>query len=85
MLFSLGVLKNKKILITGGTGFFGKNLCEYLNYLNNTHHLNLKIYVMARREEILPGVEFIQQDLTKEIKTHLQRSRSRLGLRRDVK
>lgn len=27
---------------------------------------------MARREEILPGVEFIQQDLTKEIKTHLQ-------------
>lgn len=68
MLFSEELLRGKKILITGGTGFLGKNLCEFLIHLNTNYNLKLTIYVMARRNENLFGVEFIQHDLTEEYK-----------------
>ena len=41
-------LKNKTILITGGTGFFGKWLVETLSYLNQTEKLNLKVILITR-------------------------------------
>lgn len=41
-------LKNKTILITGGTGFFGKWLVETLSYLNQAEKLNLKVILITR-------------------------------------
>lgn len=58
-------LKGKSILITGGSGFFGKNLCEALNLLNKKLDLGLSISAMARNPIVQEGVEFIQQDVTK--------------------
>lgn len=57
-------LKNKTILITGGTGFFGKNLCLALVALNFSKNLGMKIYALARTQVILEGVQFIQHDVT---------------------
>lgn len=34
---SLGVLRNKKVLVTGGAGFIGSNLCDHL--VNNKNHV----------------------------------------------
>ncbi len=58
-------LENKTILITGGSGFFGKSLCEALNNLNQRKNLGMKIYALARNPISLEGIEFIQQDVTK--------------------
>lgn len=41
-------LKGKSILITGGTGFFGKWLLGYLSYANQAHNLNLTLFVLSR-------------------------------------
>lgn len=57
-------LKGKSILITGGSGFFGKNLCSALVSLNASQNLNLKIYALARTPVIQEGVHFIQHDVT---------------------
>jgi nucleoside-diphosphate-sugar epimerase len=57
-------LKDKSILITGGSGFFGKNLCSALVAVNASLDLNLKIYALARTKVELPGVQFIQQDVS---------------------
>jgi UDP-N-acetylglucosamine 4-epimerase len=35
-VFGEGMIKNKKILVTGGAGFIGSNLCETLLELNNS-------------------------------------------------
>ena len=48
---SLQELKNKTILITGGTGFVGKWLTEMVCYLNAEHKLNIKLYLLARDAE----------------------------------
>jgi len=45
---SLLELKNKTILVTGGTGFMGKWLAEMVCYLNAEHKLNCKLYLLAR-------------------------------------
>lgn len=59
-------LKDKSILITGGSGFFGKNLCSALMNFNKTQNLNLKIYALARTPTTQEGVHFIQQDVTQD-------------------
>lgn len=41
-------LKNKKIFITGGTGFFGKWMLESLLFANDLHKLNVKATVLTR-------------------------------------
>ena len=41
-------LKNSKILITGGTGFFGKSILSALLYLNLSLNLNIRIFVLSR-------------------------------------
>ena len=70
---SLQELKNRTILITGGTGFVGKWLTEMVCYLNAEHKLNLKLYLLARDTESFktevphlaknPCVNLIQQDV----------------------
>ncbi|MBC7428730.1 MAG: NAD(P)-dependent oxidoreductase [Bacteriovorax sp.] len=57
-------LKNKCILITGGSGFFGKNLCSALVTLNISKKLGMKIYALARTDVSLEGVQFIRHDVT---------------------
>jgi dTDP-glucose 4,6-dehydratase len=51
-------LKGKSILITGGSGFFGKNLCEFLK------PLGIKIHVLARSKPDIEGVLHIPHDVT---------------------
>jgi len=42
------LLKNKKILITGGTGFFGKWLIKFFFEFNNLLNLDTKLFVLSR-------------------------------------
>lgn len=44
-------LKDKTILITGGTGFIGKWLLESLCHINNRFNLNLKLLILTRNSE----------------------------------
>ncbi len=61
-------LQNKSVLVTGGTGFFGQNLCEYLVQLNQ----NIKIFALARNEVSIPGVTFIKHDTTKPFEFNIE-------------
>lgn len=56
-------LKNQTILITGGTGFFGKVLKEHLLSLNETYDLNLKLILTARNPIAEKRVEFVASDI----------------------
>ncbi len=42
------ILKNSEVLVTGGTGFFGKWLVEIVTYLNDKLSFNIKLYLIAR-------------------------------------
>lgn len=57
-------LAGKSILITGGSGFFGKNLCSDLAALNISKNLGMKIFALGRTPKIQEGVQFIQHDVT---------------------
>lgn len=65
-------LKGKSLLVTGGSGFFGKSICERLTELNQQYDLGIKIYALARNPLPLDGVEFISQDVRKEFNFNLQ-------------
>ncbi|MGA9046338.1 NAD-dependent epimerase/dehydratase family protein [Sulfuricurvum sp.] len=45
---NLKKLKNKQILITGGSGFIGIWLTHLVLYLNDTQNFNIKLYLIAR-------------------------------------
>jgi nucleoside-diphosphate-sugar epimerase len=68
-LSTLEKLRNRHILITGGTGFVGTWLTEMLNLLNHEYGLGIKIYLLARNEPnnfAFKGVEnvyFIKSDI----------------------
>jgi nucleoside-diphosphate-sugar epimerase len=72
-------LKNKKILITGATGFFGKWLLYYLIYLNEQNNLSLEVMCISRHSarflkqfpEIAKHkfISWIDQDIQEKIKT----------------
>jgi dTDP-glucose 4,6-dehydratase len=47
---NLESLKNKHILITGGTGFVGTWIMEMLIYLNENFNFNVTIYLLSRNE-----------------------------------
>ena len=67
------LLKNKKILITGGTGFFGKWLIKFFFEFNNLLNLDAKLFVLSRNPsklyEIFPWlknynyIKFIKGDV----------------------
>lgn len=44
-------LKNKTILITGGTGFFGSWLLNYLDFLNKDFTYNINLIVVTRSKK----------------------------------
>tara|TARA_R110001583_G_scaffold25592_5_gene92377 strand:- start:737 stop:1771 length:1035 start_codon:yes stop_codon:yes gene_type:complete len=43
--------KNKRIFLTGGTGFFGKWLLETFLFLNTQHNLNISVSILSRSPE----------------------------------
>lgn len=46
-----GRLRNKKIFLTGATGFIGKNLLESILWISEKHNLNLEIFSVSRDVE----------------------------------
>lgn len=56
-------LKNKTILITGGTGFFGKVLKEHFLKLSEEHKLNSKLILTARNPIVDNRVTFVTSDV----------------------
>jgi dTDP-glucose 4,6-dehydratase len=64
-------LKNSEILVTGGTGFLGRWILEFVIYLNDKYNFNIKLYLLARKitlelNQILntrSDVFFIQNDI----------------------
>jgi nucleoside-diphosphate-sugar epimerase len=64
--------KDKTVLLTGGTGFFGKWFLETISFLNSERDLNLKAIVVSRAPEKFldeyphfrqPAIQFIQGDI----------------------
>ena len=52
--WSLGMideLKNQKILVAGGTGFLGSWIAEFIAFLNDNHHFNTSLIILARNTE----------------------------------
>ena len=64
MLNYLSELKGKRILITGGSGFFGKALCEFLLGIKNKNQIDFEIIALARSPQLIDGVRFISHDVT---------------------
>ena len=65
-------VRNKQILITGATGFFGKWLLESFIYINNTLSLNAHICALSRNPAAFleeypffkhPSINFIKGDI----------------------
>ena len=48
---SLERLKGRRLLLTGGTGFFGKWILGFLNYANRVKGLGLRVEVLSRDPE----------------------------------
>lgn len=49
--FNIEKLRNKNILITGVTGFIGRQLVLTLLCMNKLHNTNIKVFAMARNKE----------------------------------
>ncbi|MBN3493423.1 NAD-dependent epimerase/dehydratase family protein [Vibrio neptunius] len=47
----ISYFRNKKIFITGGTGFFGKWLLETFKFLNENNSLNVSLTILTRSPE----------------------------------
>lgn len=54
-------LKNKKILVTGGAGFIGSNLCEFL--AKNNDVVSLDNYIMGSEDNHVDKVKYIRGDV----------------------
>jgi nucleoside-diphosphate-sugar epimerase len=49
--FSVNKIRNKKILLTGATGFIGKNLLEAILWISEKNNLNVEIYSISRNPD----------------------------------
>lgn len=54
------ILKMQKILVTGGAGFVGSNLCKALVLIKNTKVYSLDNYFTGKVENHTKGVEYIK-------------------------
>lgn len=61
-------LKGKTILITGGTGYFGKVLTEHFSKLNVDHGLDIRILLSARNPVKMTGIDFVKSDIRQPLK-----------------
>jgi len=70
--FALDAFAQKTFFLTGGTGFMGKWLLSFLSYLEETYHLDLKIWVVSRNPDAFlkdypvfkkPFIQFSQGDI----------------------
>lgn len=64
-------MKNKTILVTGGAGFIGSNLCERLVKDNTV--LSLDNYTTGRRENHINGVRYYYGSTATEISENIER------------
>ena len=48
----LAKLRNQKILVTGGTGFMGTWLAEFISFLNDNYNFNISLLILARNIDI---------------------------------
>jgi nucleoside-diphosphate-sugar epimerase len=66
-------LKNKKILVAGGTGFIGSWIAEFISYLNDYHKFNISLFILSRNTELFregkkhlanrKDIQFISKDI----------------------
>lgn len=56
-------LKDKTILISGGTGFFGKVLTDFFLNLNTQKNLNIRLILTARNPNNNNRVKFVASDI----------------------
>ena len=71
---NLEKIYNKSFLITGANGLIGSYLVDFLDYINEKFHTNVKIYAMSRSKEKLVArfkntktVNLLEQDLSEPI------------------
>jgi dTDP-glucose 4,6-dehydratase len=50
---ALGMLRNERILITGGTGFVGKWLTELVIFLNDHYNFNTNLSLLSRQPDVV--------------------------------
>ncbi|HEX2960030.1 MAG TPA: NAD(P)-dependent oxidoreductase [Chitinispirillaceae bacterium] len=68
---SFAILDGMAILITGGTGFIGAWLGQFISYVKKTLKINIKVYIVGRDKQKFDqrfgyyenGVEFIRCDV----------------------
>ena len=61
-------LTNKKIIISGGTGFIGSFICNVIRYRNKNYNQNIKVFSISRRErESNETVKYISGDIIQKL------------------
>ncbi len=66
--YDWGKFNNKKILISGGTGFIASFIIEVFRYRNEKYGQNIKVISLSRKEKKSDEmVTYVQSDITKEI------------------
>lgn len=71
--FNFDSLKNKTILLTGGTGFFGKWFCLVLDQANKDFLLNLKITIITRnKNKFINEFDLLDRSLFQYIESSLE-------------